>query len=65
MKNELVKILGTCQDVTKLKIAEEQLKIFNLLEKVLNEIYIFNADDFKITYANAYGLRNLGYKLRR
>jgi PAS domain S-box-containing protein len=62
-KNELVKILGTCQDVTKLKIAEEQLKIFNMLEKVLNEIYIFDSADFKITYANAYGLKNLGYKL--
>jgi PAS domain S-box-containing protein len=62
-RNEVIKIFGTSQDVTNFKLTEEQLKIFNLLEKVLNEIYIFNADDFTLTYANADALRNLGYNI--
>jgi PAS domain S-box-containing protein len=62
-RNEIVKITGTSQDVTDFKHTEEQLRVFNLLEKVLNEIYIFGADNFLLTYANADALRNLGYTI--
>ncbi|MFO7446886.1 MAG: histidine kinase dimerization/phosphoacceptor domain -containing protein [Ignavibacteriaceae bacterium] len=60
-KNEVIKISGTSQDITNLKRTEEQLKIFNLLEKMMNEIYVISANDFKLLYANADALRNLGY----
>jgi len=60
-RNEVVKIIGTSQDITDLKKTEEQLRIFNVLERMLNEIYIFSEKNFKVLYANEEALRNLGY----
>jgi two-component sensor histidine kinase/DNA-binding response OmpR family regulator len=58
-RNEVVKVFGTSQDITDLKKTEEQLKIFNLFEKMLDEIYIFSEKDLKFLYANAEALRNV------
>lgn len=63
-KDEVIKVFGTSQDITDLKNTEEKLKIFNLFEKMLNEIYLFDGDDFKLLYTNADSLRNLKYSLK-
>ena len=60
-ENEVITMIGTSQDITALKKTEEQLKIFNLFEKMLNEIYIFSERNFKVLYANVEALRNLGH----
>jgi PAS domain S-box-containing protein len=60
-ENEVIKMLGTSQDISELKKTEEQLKIFNLFERMLNEIYIFSERNFKVLYANEEALRNLGH----
>jgi PAS domain S-box-containing protein len=62
-RSEVVKIFGTSQDITDIKRTEEQLKIFSLFEKMMNEIYIFSEDEFKFLYANADALRNLNYTI--
>jgi PAS domain S-box-containing protein len=64
-RNEVIKVFGTSQDITDLKKTEEQLRIFNLFEKMLDEIYIFSEKDLKFIYANAEALRNTGCSLNR
>lgn len=62
-EDEVVKVFGTSQDISDLKKTEEQLKIFSLFEKMLNEIYIFREKDLRFIYANADALRNIDYDL--
>jgi PAS domain S-box-containing protein len=60
--NELVGYLGTNINITDQKKAEqEKYNLQTTLENSLNEIYIFDADTFKFTYANKGALLNLGY----
>ncbi|HSD62363.1 MAG TPA: histidine kinase dimerization/phosphoacceptor domain -containing protein [Ignavibacteriaceae bacterium] len=60
--NEVIKIYGTSQDITEINKTKEQLRILNLLEKMLNEVYIFNENDFKLIFANEESLRNINYQ---
>lgn len=64
-RDEVIKIFGTSQDITSLKKMEDQLKIFNLFEKMLNGIFIISEEKFKLLYANAEAIRNLGYSLNK
>jgi two-component sensor histidine kinase len=59
--NEIIKVYGTSQDITEITKTKEQLKLLNLLEKMLNEVYIFNEDNFKLIFANEESLRNIKY----
>jgi PAS domain S-box-containing protein len=61
--NKVRRIFGTSRDITELKKTEQQLKIFSLMEKMLNEIFIFNWIDFTLLYANADALRSLGLNI--
>jgi PAS domain S-box-containing protein len=60
-RGESNKIFGTSQDITKIRQTEEQLRVFYILEKFLNETYIFDAETYKFQYINDDACQNLGY----
>jgi len=43
--------------------SQERDKLFTMLESGLNEIYVFDADTLKFSYANQGALQNIGYDL--
>lgn len=45
------------------KFEREQFRLMNIIEKSLNEIYVFNATTLKFEYLNQGALRNIGYTL--
>lgn len=47
----------------KRRVEEEKLHLLDILQKSLNELYIFSSDTLKFKYANDEALRNLGYSL--
>jgi diguanylate cyclase (GGDEF)-like protein/PAS domain S-box-containing protein len=52
------------RDVTERKRAEKQQdRMARMLDKSLNEIYLFDQETLRFTYANAGALANLGYDL--
>lgn len=52
------------RDVTQRKEAEKlRAEFFELLDKSLNEIYLFNSDNLQFVYANNGARKNLGYTL--
>ncbi|GBF48656.1 hypothetical protein LPTSP4_01560 [Leptospira ryugenii] len=52
----------TSQDITEFKRLEaEHVKLKNVIQKSINEIYIFDPETFKIEYVNDAGLKNLKY----
>ncbi|GBF43042.1 hypothetical protein LPTSP2_23380 [Leptospira ellinghausenii] len=54
----------TSQDITDFKNLEaEHEKLQSVVKNSINEIYIFDANNFKIEYINESGLKNLKYKL--
>lgn len=54
----------TIIDITEQRIAlEERNKFFDIVDKSLNEIYIFDPETFKFKYANLGALTNLQYTL--
>jgi protein-histidine pros-kinase len=56
--------IGSCVDITERKRAgEERLRLLNVLEASLNEIYIFDASSLRFEYVNRGAQRNLGYSL--
>ncbi|CTQ52641.1 Bacteriophytochrome cph2 [Roseibium album] len=58
------KIIGIVHDISDRYKAERQNHLLaNILESSLNEIYILDAETFRIEYANACALENLGYSL--
>ena len=58
------RFIGIMEDITLRKRAEaERAWLANILEKSLNEIYIFNADTLRFEYVNPCALLNLGYTL--
>ncbi len=60
--NELV--LGIVNDITERKKAEERISHFNrIFEGSLNEIYLFDAHNWKFTQVNSAAQRNLGYNI--
>lgn len=55
-------IACSMRNITERKKAEEQKEQFlNILEKSLNEIYIFRADTLQFVYINDGAVKNLGY----
>ncbi|MEG9328454.1 PAS domain S-box protein [Salinimicrobium catena] len=46
-----------------LKVQEEKLYLFDILQKSLHEIYLIHPENFQILYANEEALKNLGYNL--
>ncbi|MFZ3382684.1 MAG: PAS domain S-box protein [Candidatus Methanoperedens sp.] len=42
---------------------EEKISLFSILEKSLNEIYMFDPETLRFTYANSGACRNLGFTL--
>lgn len=57
-------ILGTYEEITERKRSEaERMRLWQVLESSLNEIYLFDAQTLRFQYANTGALRNLGYSL--
>jgi len=63
-ENQLTGFIGTISDITDRKQAEaEQFRLLNIIEKSLNEIYVFDAITLKFEFANHGALENLGFSL--
>lgn len=57
-----VGMYGILEDITERKIAAtENERLSNVIQKSLNEIYMFNSGTLKFEYVNEGALRNLGY----
>jgi len=55
-------MLGTIQDITERKDAEhKQLRLMNIIDRSLNEVYLFDADSMLFEYFNQGAIQNLGY----
>lgn len=53
---------GILEDITeKERFVKENQRLSNVIQKSLNEIYIFNYDTLQFEYVNEEALRNLGY----
>jgi PAS domain S-box-containing protein len=51
-------------DITETKAAQsQQERYLNMLDRSLNEIYVFDEESLKFVYVNGAALRNLGYSL--
>lgn len=58
------KFYAKARDITERKKAEaEKERLLNILQKSLNEVYVFNADTLQFEYVNEGALRNLGYSM--
>ncbi|HED06802.1 MAG TPA: PAS domain S-box protein, partial [Ignavibacteria bacterium] len=59
-----VKMIGTIQDITERKQAEERIARFSrIFEDSLNEIYLFESDTLKFIQVNKAAQNNLGYTM--
>jgi PAS domain S-box-containing protein len=59
-----VGMYGVLEDITERKLAAtENERLSNVIQKSLNEIYMFNSDSLKFEYVNEGALKNLGYTL--
>lgn len=59
-----IRLMGTIQDITERKASEEVNQRFNrILESLLNEIYIFNAECCRFIQVNQGARENLGYDM--
>ncbi len=57
-------LIGAFIDVTEQKRSQrEQLRLLNIIENSLNEIYIFDAETLRFEYVNQGALRNIGFTL--
>ena len=62
VNGKCVRIFGSIQDIHQRKIIEQQKNsLLTTLENSLNEIYIFDAETLKFSYANQGALINIGY----
>lgn len=60
-----LRFIGAIEDITQRKVAEaERIRLSSVIEKSLNEIYIFDPDTLRFQYVNLGALRNLGYSLK-
>ncbi len=60
--NQPERFIGVIEDVSPRKAAEdERTRLINVLERSLNEIYIFDTKTLRFQYVNQGALRNLGY----
>ena len=59
-----LKIVGTFQDITENKLAEQkERKLLDLIDSSNNEFYVFDKNTFMFTYVNNGALKNLQYSL--
>lgn len=57
-------VYGILEDITERRLAaSENDRLSNIIQKSLNEIYMFNSDTHQFEYVNEGALRNLGYTL--
>lgn len=61
-QNEILKLSESSDDITERKQAEkERFRLLDIIEKSLNEIYVFDAATLKFDYLNQGALQNIGY----
>jgi PAS domain S-box-containing protein len=59
-----VQMIGTGQDITEQKLAEElSLRFGRIMEEAFNEIYIMDQDTFKFIQVNKSALKNMQYTM--
>jgi PAS domain S-box-containing protein/putative nucleotidyltransferase with HDIG domain len=57
-------ILSVCRDISARRQAErERTRLLDVLDRSLNEIYMFEPETLRFTYVNAGARKNLGYTL--
>ena len=57
-------ILSVCRDISLRRQAErERTRLLDVLDRSLNEIYMFDPETLRFTYANAGARQNLGYTM--
>jgi diguanylate cyclase (GGDEF)-like protein/PAS domain S-box-containing protein len=63
-KAEAVSTVGSISSLKEQNKIEHNLESLGIIvENALNEVYIFDGDDFHFSYANKAGQRNLGYSI--
>ncbi len=63
-QGKAIGFLAVSKDITERKRAEaEQKKLLDIIEKSLNEIYLFDSTTLKFEYVNQGALQNIGYTL--
>jgi PAS domain S-box-containing protein len=63
-ENKVVGIFGVARDITDvMRVEEERLRLLQVLESSLNEIYMFDVESLRFTYVNDGARRNLGYSM--
>ena len=64
VEGNVIELVGTVQDITERKLAEEKTIRFNrVLEGSLNEIYVFDAETLHFIEVNQGARNNLGYTM--
>ncbi|MBS9523018.1 PAS domain S-box protein [Litoribacter alkaliphilus] len=57
-------VFGTLNDVTETKhVQSQEVKLLNVIQHSVNEIYLFDADTLKFLYINDGALNNSGYQV--
>jgi len=57
--------ITTINDITERKnLEKEKYRLLDIVDSSLNEIYIFNPGNYRFSYVNKGGLRNLGYSMK-
>ena len=64
-KGEPLYFITTINDITERKSLErERFRLLDIVDSSLNEIYIFNPENYKFEYVNKGALRNMGYSMK-
>ncbi|MET0105286.1 MAG: PAS domain S-box protein [Sedimenticola sp.] len=64
IEGKAVKLKGMFQDITQLKQAEDRAtRLGRIVERSLNEVYVFDADSFRFIEVNHGARTNLGYEM--